>query len=187
MFFNAKEERTRYKYLLYYSFCLVENSAIICIWFLSPSTSLANWYVFPAMVGHYLAFFAGIMFMLCYYLWFHPTGGIEISFPHFRGKKKLPTDPIDTSSEPVEMKVVMLKDNKIASSVSTPMLESESDGSFPSERDGHLARFLSENSDKVVVRRFSSLPTGPVSMQSHSSDPWGARKLKYMGHKAQDA
>jgi len=187
MFFNAKEERTRYKYLLYYSFCLVENSAIICIWFLSPSTSLASWYVFPAMVGHYLAFFAGIMFMLCYYLWFHPTGGIEISFPHFRGKKKLPSDPVDTSSEPVEMKVVMLKDNKIASSVSTPMLESESDGPFPSERDGHLARFLSENSDKVVVRRFSSLPTGPVSMQSHSSDPWGARKLKYMGHKAQDA
>merc|ERR1712179_610769 len=60
MFFNAKEERTRYKYLLYYSFCLLENSAIICI-----------------------------RFMLCYYLWFHPTG-IEISFPHFRAEKKLP-------------------------------------------------------------------------------------------------
>jgi hypothetical protein len=32
------------------------------------------WYIFPALVGHYLAFFGGIMFMLCYYIWFHPTG-----------------------------------------------------------------------------------------------------------------
>lgn len=110
---------------------------------------------------------------------------MDISFPHFTGKKKLPRDPVETSSEPVEMKVVMLKDNKIASSVSSPVLETEPD--FVSERDGHLARFLSEHSDKVAVRRFSSLPTGPVSMQQHSSDPWGARKLKYMGHKAQDA
>merc|ERR1719430_1142354 len=187
MFFNAKEERTRYKYLLYYSFCLVENTAIICIWFLAPSTSLANWYVFPAMVGHYLAFFAGIMFMVCYYLWFHPTG-VEFNFPYLRGKKKLPKDPV-VFSEPIELKAVLLKDNKIASSVSTPMLDSETDGEFVSERDGHLARFLSEHSDKVAVRRFSSLPTGPVSMQHGSPDPWdwGARKLKYMGHKAQDA
>ena len=43
MFFNAKEEKTRYKYLLYYSFCLIENTAIIIIWFLSPSTSLTSW------------------------------------------------------------------------------------------------------------------------------------------------
>merc|ERR1719270_684761 len=56
MFFNAKEEKTRYKYLLYYTFCLVENTAIITIWFLSPTTNLGSWYVFPAMVGHYLAF-----------------------------------------------------------------------------------------------------------------------------------
>ena len=33
MFFNAKEEKTRYKYLLYYTFCLIENTAIITIWF----------------------------------------------------------------------------------------------------------------------------------------------------------
>ena len=47
MFFNAKEGRTRYKYLLYYSFCLLENTAIICIWFLAPTTNRAAWYVFP--------------------------------------------------------------------------------------------------------------------------------------------
>jgi len=185
MFFNAKEERTRYKYLLYYCFCLLENTAIICIWFMSPTTILTSWYVFPAMVGHYLTFFAGIMFMLCYYLWFHPTG-IDISFPHFRSEKKLPKDVVEAASEPVEMKVMLLKDNKIASSVSSPVLESEQDGEYVSEKDGHLARFLSEHSDKVAVRRFSSLPTGPVSVHQHT-DPWGARKLKYMGQKSQDA
>ena len=76
MFFNAKEAQTRYKYLLYYTFSFVENSSIILVWFLytPPST----WYVIPALTGHYLTFFGGIMFMLCYYLWFHPTG-IDLS------------------------------------------------------------------------------------------------------------
>jgi len=123
--------------------------------------------------------------MVCYYLWFHPTG-VEVSFPQIRLKKKLPKDVVEMETEPVEMKVILLKDNKIASSVSSPVLESEPDGDYVSERDGHLARFLSEHSDKVSVRRFSSLPTGPVSMHQHS-DPWGARKLKYMGQKSQDA
>jgi len=183
MFFNAKEERTRYKYLLYYTFCLIENSAIICIWFMSPSTVVTNWYVFPAMIGHYLSFFAGIMFMLCYYLWFHPTG-IEISFPYIRREKKIKKDLVEVSSDPMEMKMVLLKDNKIVSSISSPVLETETDGDAVND-GSHLARFLSEHSDKVAVRRFSSLPSGPAP--HHSTDPWGARKLKYMGQKSQDA
>lgn len=105
MFFNAKEERTRYKYLLYYTFCLVENTAIITIWFLAPSTSLGSWYVFPAMVGHYLAFCAGIMFMLCYYLWFHPTGGIDIPWPLDNKKKERPSRRESRDPGQVEMKV----------------------------------------------------------------------------------
>ena len=40
MFFNAKEEPTRYKYLIYYTFSFLENSAIIAVWFLhTPSRS----------------------------------------------------------------------------------------------------------------------------------------------------
>ena len=42
MFFNAKEERTRYKYILYYGFSFLENTAIILVWFFNtPSTT---WY-----------------------------------------------------------------------------------------------------------------------------------------------
>jgi len=150
---------------------------------MSPSTVITNWYVFPAMIGHYLSFFAGIMFMLCYYLWFHPTG-VEISFPYFRRGKKIKKDLAEVSSEPIEMKMVLLKDNKIVSSISSPVLETEADGDTVND-GSQLARFLSEHSDKVAVRRFSSLPSGPVP--HHSTDPWGARKLKYMGQKSQDA
>ena len=31
-------------------------------------------YVLPALAAHYLTFILGLLFMLCYYLWFHPTG-----------------------------------------------------------------------------------------------------------------
>jgi len=184
MFFNAKEEKTRYKYLLYYTFCLVENTAIITIWFLSPSTNLGSWYVFPAMVGHYLAFFSGIMFMLVYYLWMHPTGGIEIPWPLSKGRG-LRSEPkvgeAHTEKELVEMKVVLLRDHRV-------VVGGDLSGSCPGSRTdlslrpqlGTLDRFLDENSDKVAVRRFSSLPPGAVY---HASD---ARKLKYMGTKSQD-
>ena len=32
-FFNAKEEQTRFKYLLYFSFSFIENSALLAVWF----------------------------------------------------------------------------------------------------------------------------------------------------------
>jgi len=177
MFFNAKEERTRYKYLLYYTFCFLENTAIIIIWFMSPSTNSTSWYVFPAMVGHYLAFFAGIMFMLCYYLWFHPTGGIDIPWPLFGGKESVVKER-RSSREGVEMKVVMMRENRVIHHL-------DHDGDSVSE-SGTLDRFLHENSDKVAVRRFSSLPPGALYTYGRGSETRGARKLKYMGNKSQD-
>jgi len=182
MFFNAKEEKTRYKYLLYYSFCLIENTAIIIIWFLSPSTSLTSWYVFPAMCGHYLAFFAGIMFMIFYYLWFHPTGGIDIPWSLFGDKKKsLDTETkVRKNSKEIEMKVVMIRENRVVAdlNVETPVAHVAGTG-------GTLDRFLNENSDKVAVRRFSSLPPGALYTYGHVSEARAARKLKYMGNKTQ--
>ena len=189
MFFNAKEEKTRYKYLLYYTFCLIENTAIITIWFVSPSTSLTSWYVFPAMVGHYLAFFAGIMFMICYYLWFHPTGGIDIPWPMLGDKKKSVNKGEDlerrsSRDNNVEMKVVMLRENRVI----TSRLGQDNSQDTASEA-GTLDRFLKENSDKVAVRRFSSLPPGALYYtygRGHMSDTRAARKLKYMGTKYQE-
>ena len=185
MFFNAKEEKTRYKYLLYYTFCLVENTAIITIWFLSlSSTNLGSWYVFPAMMGHYLTFFAGIMFMLCYYLWFHPTGGIDIPWHLFGAKKKSVNGGevnVTKDKENVEMKVVMLRENRVITELEPAPTPTDS-----VSEAGTLDRFLSENSDKVAVRRFSSLPPGACYTYGRVSDTRGARKLKNMGNKSQN-
>ena len=82
-------------------------------------------YVFPAMCGHYLAFFAGIMFMIFYYLWFHPTGGIDIPWSLFGDKKKsLDTETkVRKNSKEIEMKVVMIRENRVVAdlNVETPV------------------------------------------------------------------
>ena len=38
-FFNAKDEATRWKYLAYYTFCFVENTALITVWFIQDPVS----------------------------------------------------------------------------------------------------------------------------------------------------
>lgn len=180
MFFNAKEERTRYKYLLYYTFCLLENSAIIAIWFLSDKTNRTDWYVFPAMTGHYLAFFAGIFFMICYYLWFHPTG-VEVPF------LRPPRDKVVNPEETVESIRLTTIGDQVESQEhpdGIQLLPHDRGSSLPVARDspimGPLGRFLSDNSDKVAVRRSSSVPVNQSVIQEGPLS--GARKLKYMGH-----
>merc|ERR1712020_72668 len=64
-FFNAKDEPTRYKYLFYYTFCLLENTILIGLWalhwhgFITYGTysgldlqkDSASWYFYPGIVG----------------------------------------------------------------------------------------------------------------------------------------
>ena len=38
------------------------------------------WYFYPGILGHYLAFFAGVGFMVTYYYFFHPSGDVNKSF-----------------------------------------------------------------------------------------------------------
>jgi len=92
-FFNAKEEKTRYKYLFYYTFCFCENSALMVLWFfygkqLATSEGVLAWYFYPAIFGHYLAFFAGIFFMVIYYVFFHPSG---VDVPFCKKRRRRPT------------------------------------------------------------------------------------------------
>lgn len=90
-FFNAKEERTRYKYLIYYSFCFCENTILLVFWFLFANQDVppghTHWYYYPGIIIHYLAFFGGIFFMLVYYAYFHPTG-IVIHLPFKLGLRR---------------------------------------------------------------------------------------------------
>ena len=38
------------------------------------------WYLYPGIIGHYLAFTAGVVFMVTYYYFFHPSGDVNKSF-----------------------------------------------------------------------------------------------------------
>lgn len=115
-FFNAKEERTRYKYLIYYTFCFVENSSLMVLWILNAKTILPDnqWYFYPAIIGHYAAFFCGLAFMIIYYVYFHPSG-IELPFI---SKKQ----PENANGDATEMRPMS------SLSVSTPALD-EADNS----------------------------------------------------------
>ncbi len=86
-FFNAKDERTRWKYLFYYTFCFFENTALIAVYARDVVNDETSWYRLPGIVVHYITFFSGVLFMLLYYGFFHPTG-IKISADFFRRWKR---------------------------------------------------------------------------------------------------
>ncbi|RWS31505.1 XK-related protein 4-like protein, partial [Leptotrombidium deliense] len=74
-YFNPVDNPTRYRYTLFYTFMLLENTLLMCLWYIN---SVSLWYRLPAMIGHYLSFMTGIMFMIAYYLLLHPSGEIRI-------------------------------------------------------------------------------------------------------------
>jgi len=181
MFFNAKEAQTRYKYLLYYTFSFVENSSIILVWFLytPPST----WYVIPALTGHYLTFFGGIMFMLCYYLWFHPTG-IDLSSLKF-GKKTARV--VEDAVEPTELVILTREPDPGRGGGLLPTMENDlgivldNSATETTVTDSVTARML----PTPQIQKLNVIKT-MSNTSSKASDLSAARKLKYMGQKSQD-
>jgi len=163
-FFNAKEERTRYKYLFYYCFSFIENSALVSVWFWKASPDL--WYRIPAIACHYLAFFSSIFFMIIYYLFFHPTG-IDVSFITFLKKPKAP---------PSSDIVISLSNDR----ASTPLSRlSASNPELDKEAGDPLSR---DTTDFQRVRRANSC-RARYAPDLSSATP---RRLKYMGYKVQD-
>jgi hypothetical protein len=52
-------------------------------------SGITSWYYYPGIIGHYLAFFAGLFFMIVYYVYFHPTG-IDVAFLRKNVATKIP-------------------------------------------------------------------------------------------------
>lgn len=75
-YFNPVDNPTRYRYTIYYSFMFVENTLLMVLWYLKADPSV--WYLYPAIFGHYLSFFTGLLFMVAYYLLLHPSGKIKV-------------------------------------------------------------------------------------------------------------
>lgn len=73
-YFNPKDSPTRHRYLFYYVFTFIENVVLMTVWF---SYTQKTWFHFPAMIIQLLSFIIGIIFMIVYYLLFHPTGNIH--------------------------------------------------------------------------------------------------------------
>lgn len=73
-YISVRDAPTRYKYLLYYVFCSMENVICIAIFILNASTDLVSIaYLFYPLCAMALSFYyIGIVFMIIYYLYFHP-------------------------------------------------------------------------------------------------------------------
>jgi hypothetical protein len=76
-FFNVKDEPTRYKYLTFYVINFLENTVLLCTWFFSFNLTTPEILMFriSGLVGHYALFFLGILCMVLYYVYFHPSVG----------------------------------------------------------------------------------------------------------------
>lgn len=74
-YFNPIDTPTRFRYLMFYTFMFFENSAFMILW--SKQVTYQRWIVDLALSTHYTCFFLGIVIMLIYYRYFHPTGGIS--------------------------------------------------------------------------------------------------------------
>ena len=136
--------------------------------------------MFPALTSHYLTFCLGIMFMLCYYLWFHPTG-VDLSFLKRTATDRVVPGEAGGLEEAQELEgqelVQLAREPEPGRGGLLPRLEQEvTDSSQGRER----VRLLTQM-EKVVVR--SSSREGVV--QGGPGDLSAARRLKYMGQKSQ--
>lgn len=98
-YFNPVDNATRYRYLAFYLFMFVENTALLIFW--AQQVRYETWVKELVINTHYICFVVGILLMvslktqsvdknklrlvnsslflqLVYYRYFHPTGGIRI-------------------------------------------------------------------------------------------------------------
>jgi len=74
-YITPSEGRTRLRYLLYYMVCFLENLGSAITWASKASPKVQNtWYFLPMLIFSIVPFVVGIVFMILYYLYFHPKG-----------------------------------------------------------------------------------------------------------------
>jgi len=74
-YITPSEGRTRLRYLLYYMVCFAENLFSAVTWASMASPKVKNtWYFLPLLIFSIVPFIVGIVFMILYYLYFHPKG-----------------------------------------------------------------------------------------------------------------
>lgn len=86
-YITPREGRTRTRYLVYYSICFIENLVSAIMWAVEVYPQVQNtWYFIPLLIFSIVPFLMGIVFMILYYLYFHPkrtspANHIQSNFP----------------------------------------------------------------------------------------------------------
>ncbi|GIX85516.1 XK-related protein 6 [Caerostris extrusa] len=75
-YFNPKDSPTRRRFTFYYVVTFLENSALMCAWFIYCPAHVS--YKYPAMFMQFLSFVLGLVVMIIYYLLLHPTKNISV-------------------------------------------------------------------------------------------------------------
>lgn len=99
VYISTREGRTRNFYLLYYAVFFFENLSMLSIFGSYYTWDDKPWYYVLVLVGASLSFFAGIITMLVYYGWFHPTTD-KILDSSYREKAIKPADICRSESIP---------------------------------------------------------------------------------------
>lgn len=66
-YFNPVDSPTRRRYTFYYTFIFSENTILIYFW--HQASDPDKWYRFPGLVGFFVCFFLGLVFMVCSPKW----------------------------------------------------------------------------------------------------------------------
>ncbi|CAG9793129.1 unnamed protein product [Diatraea saccharalis] len=67
------EARTRYRYAIYYTTCLLQNITCGALWFVYATNDLINTvYFLPLLLLTVIPYVIGLIIMVVYYLFFHP-------------------------------------------------------------------------------------------------------------------
>lgn len=73
-FIAPRDGPTRYTYLAYYLVCFMENTGALVVWCVGNSSAQNPSLYYGTVVMQVLTFVLGIVFMLLYYRYFHPSG-----------------------------------------------------------------------------------------------------------------
>ena len=160
----------------------------------------------PALAAHYLTFILGLLFMLCYYLWFHPTGVqiiirfvmgrlAIIDFIHLLPFRQDSVRAVPSEAPMTELVQLSKEPERGGKELSNENAEQDIDSAGGEVKKQKLLPQM----EKLALSRSLSAPHGPplrgqtasqqrVASAPHasSSDLSAARKLKYMGQKPSD-
>ncbi|XP_026281255.1 XK-related protein 7 [Frankliniella occidentalis] len=73
-FIAPRDGPTRYTYLAYYLVCFMENTGALVVWCVGSSSVQNPSLYYGTVTMQVLTFLLGILFMLLYYRYFHPSG-----------------------------------------------------------------------------------------------------------------